>query len=153
MVSAVPVASPVAPSAASTATLIARVKPHNPASAQVNARIDPNLKERGDKGLNRAGISPTQAVRALWELAARYSDDPEALLDILYPDRADQAARNARREQMERARALEQGPEIVREAYRASGLPWPTSAEAVSYNELMEEAYAERYGSGLGWDR
>ena len=46
-----------------------------------------------------------------------------------------------------------EGPGIVREAYRASGLPWPTSADAVSYDELMEEAYAERYGSSLGWDR
>lgn len=127
-VSSAPLAAPAAASAAappvaSAAAPAARIKSQSPASAQINARIDPDLKERGDRGLDRAGISPTQAVRALWELAARHSDDPEALLDALHPDRADQAARNARREQEKRAQAIEEGPGIVREAYRASGLP------------------------------
>lgn len=138
------IAAPIAPSA----------RPAQPpsASAQVNARIAPDLKERGDAALARAGVSPTQAVRALWELAARYADDPASLLDTLYPDRADRAARDTLQAQEERARAIEQGPSIVRDAYRTAGIPWPTGAD-VPYDDLMEAAYAERYGAGLGWDR
>ncbi len=35
--------------------------------ATLNVRIDPTLKERGDKVLRENGISVTEAVRALWK--------------------------------------------------------------------------------------
>ena len=37
---------------------------------QMNTRIDADLKRRGDEALKRAGFTPSQAIRALWEYAA-----------------------------------------------------------------------------------
>lgn len=62
--------------------------PQKPRQAQVNARIDAELKEAGDAALAAAGLTPTQAVRMLWSLAVRYQDEPERLHEVLDPDSA-----------------------------------------------------------------
>ena len=36
---------------------------------QINTRVPAELKEQGDLALARAGYTPAQAVRALWEYA------------------------------------------------------------------------------------
>ncbi len=40
------------------------------AAAQVNVRMDRALKEAGDTSLAEVGLSPSDAVRALWEVMA-----------------------------------------------------------------------------------
>ncbi|KUH58810.1 hypothetical protein AUL39_00160 [Tractidigestivibacter scatoligenes] len=40
------------------------------ASVQINVRMDKALRDAGDAGLAAMGVSPTQAVRAVWRLAA-----------------------------------------------------------------------------------
>ena len=35
--------------------------------AQMNTRISRSLKERGDAALEKAGMTPSQAVRKLWD--------------------------------------------------------------------------------------
>ena len=57
-------------------------------AAQINVRLDADLKRSGDAALSRAGMTPSQAVRALWQLAASLADRPGALEDILLPSRA-----------------------------------------------------------------
>ena len=52
-------------------------------SVQMNVRIDADLKAAGDAVFSSIGMSTTQAVRALWELAARHSDDPGHVMDVL----------------------------------------------------------------------
>ena len=37
---------------------------------QMNVRIDAETKKQGDRALARIGLSPSEAVRALWEFAA-----------------------------------------------------------------------------------
>ena len=37
-------------------------------AAQINVRLDADLKRSGDAALSRAGMTPSQAVRALWQL-------------------------------------------------------------------------------------
>ena len=37
--------------------------------AQMNTRISRSLKERGDAALEKAGMTPSQAVRKLWDFA------------------------------------------------------------------------------------
>ncbi|NWM98589.1 type II toxin-antitoxin system RelB/DinJ family antitoxin, partial [Escherichia coli] len=51
-------------------------------AAQINVRLDADLKRSGDAALSRAGMTPSQAVRALWQLAASLADRPGALEDI-----------------------------------------------------------------------
>ena len=54
------------------------------APAQINVRLDRELKEAGDRGLELIGITPSQAVRALWEKAAAGGKDAEAVRDALF---------------------------------------------------------------------
>ena len=77
--------------------------PQKPRQAQVNARIDAELKEAGDAALAAAGLTPTQAVRMLWSLAVRYQDEPERLHEALDPDSAAPSAD----EMAERRRKIE----------------------------------------------
>ena len=55
------------------------------ASSQLNVRIDSDLKRAGDAVFTSIGLSPSQAVRALWELAANHKDEPERLRAALFP--------------------------------------------------------------------
>ncbi len=50
------------------------------APAQINVRIDRVLKESGDLSLAEVGLSPSDAVRALWEAMARRGETRDALL-------------------------------------------------------------------------
>jgi len=120
------------------------------ASAQINVRLDANLKRTGDAALSSAGMTPSQAVRALWQLAASLADRPGALQDILSPDRA-------RAEQHEREKAarrklglIDQGSQLFAIARRESGIDVP-KAQPTGDEELKRNAYADRYGEEMSW--
>ncbi len=120
------------------------------ASAQINVRLDANLKRTGDAALSSAGMTPSQAVRALWQLAASLADRPGALQDILSPDRA-------RAEQHEREKAarrklglIDQGSQLFAIACRESGIDVP-KAQPTGDEELKRNAYADRYGEEMSW--
>ena len=122
------------------------------ATAQINARISPELKQQGDAALAAAGITPTQAVRALWELAAQHAEEPKAIEQALFPDRVEQAAAQAAKERTRRLAAAQRGPRIVEEALAAAGIDTAANdAAAASFDELKELAYTERYGEQMGW--
>lgn len=56
-------------------------KPRSDAkSAQINIRMEPNLKAAGDAVLERLGMRPSDAVRALYEYLAREQCMPEELV-------------------------------------------------------------------------
>lgn len=120
------------------------------ASAQINVRLDANLKRTGDAALSSAGMTPSQAVRALWQLAASLADRPGALQDILSPDRA-------RAEQHEREKAarrklglIDQGSQLFAIACRESGIDVP-KAQPTGDEEIKRNAYADRYGEEMSW--
>ncbi len=121
------------------------------ATSQINARIDASLKKNGDDALAKAGFTPTQAIRALWELAERYSDRPDRLRKALLPAEARQSesAESKRRKQM--AKIADTGPDIVRGAYAQAGLTWPPEESSPSFDQLKALAFEERYGSEMGW--
>lgn len=50
---------------------------------QMNVRIDRDLKRRGDAGLRAIGLSPTQAIRKVWELASGSDEDRDNLQALL----------------------------------------------------------------------
>jgi len=50
------------------------------ATVQLNTRIDPDLKRRGDAVFSRAGLTSSQVVRAVWEAAATTQEVPECIL-------------------------------------------------------------------------
>lgn len=118
-------------------------------TTQINVRIDRALKSSGDAALLDAGITPSEAIRAVWELAVRLRDSPQALRAILFPCSAEEAGEEARRRAAVAASARA-GQEIVPTARRAMGILEET-CRAVSASsdddELYGEALYDRYGA------
>lgn len=55
------------------------------AIAQVNVRMDRELKERGDATLSLVGSSPAKIIRQLWECLAAGGDAYERIIGALCP--------------------------------------------------------------------
>lgn len=123
------------------------------ATAQVNARIDPVLKRRGDEGLAEAGLTPTEGVRALYELAARCAGRPESLLTALFPDAADEKARAAEAERARKLALVRKGATLIDDACAAYGLAAASPVAALSLDELRDLAYEEKYAEAMGWEQ
>lgn len=51
--------------------------------AQLNVRLDPELKAAGDSVLDRIGISPAQLIRAVWAKVARGAEACDQLVAAL----------------------------------------------------------------------
>ena len=52
-------------------------------SVQMNVRIDAELKREGDYALAQAGFTPTEAVRALYQIVAAEASDPAKVRELL----------------------------------------------------------------------
>ena len=104
-------------------------------SAQMNVRLDPQLKEAGDAVLASLGMTPSQAVRALWEYLVVNGCMPskEGSAEIL-SDEANQRFMESR---------AAQGSHIIRDSCLKYGIPIPEFSG--DYDDLYEEAMADRY--------
>lgn len=102
---------------------------------QMNVRIDRQLKEAGDTVLAHIGMTPSQAVRALWEYLVINERMPskEGSAEIL-SDEANQRFVESR---------AEQGGHIIRDSCLKYGIPIPEFSG--DYDDLYEEAMADRY--------
>lgn len=102
---------------------------------QMNVRIDRQLKEAGDTVLAHIGMTPSQAVRALWEYLVINERMPskEGSAEIL-SDEVNQRFVESR---------AAQGSHIIRDACLKYGIPVPDLSG--DYDDLYEEAMAERY--------
>lgn len=117
-------------------------------SVQMNFRIDPGCKERADEALREAGITPSRAVRALWQFIDEHSRDTQAILDEVSrlegvkPTADEDEALRAKLEAAERASgsftrsmlALGVSEETMRRVY-----------EGVSDDELVEEGVMDHH--------
>lgn len=104
-------------------------------SIQMNVRIDRQLKEAGDAVLTHIGMTPSQAVRTLWEYL---------VVNGRMPSKGDAAAPvsgGVEPRRMESRAA--QGSHIVRDSCLKYGIPIPEFSG--DYDDLYEEAMAERY--------
>ena len=125
------------------------------ATGQLNARIDVDLKERGNRSLLRAGYSPARAIRALWTIAADNDGNPEAIERLLGNEAHTEAQPLAQAQRTddkaERIDALHRGWTIISEMAKGSALGQSTNDSAVSapsspvsYEELCEIAAFEK---------
>ena len=73
-------------------------------NAQMNFRIDAELKRRGDERFARFGCTPSEAMRRLYEVAARYDDESEAALRAVIGPETEEA--DAMSEGEKRAQAV-----------------------------------------------
>lgn len=120
------------------------------ASAQINVRLDADLKRSGDAALSSAGITPSQAVRALWQLAASLADRPGALQDILSPGRARAEQREREKAAKHKLELIDQGSQLFAAACRESEIDL-AKVRPSGDEELKRNAYADRYGEEMGW--
>lgn len=105
---------------------------------QMNVRMDRQLKDAGDAVLAQIGMTPSQAVRTLWEYLVVNGRMPSrsgiAVPSSNVPATASVESR------------VTQGSHIVRDACLKYGIPVPDLSG--DYDDLYEEAMAERYP---GW--
>lgn len=104
-------------------------------SVQMNVRMDRQLKEAGDAVLASLGMTPSQAVRALWEYLVINERMPSKEGSAGIPsDEANQRFVESR---------AAQGSHIIRDSCLKYGIPIPEFSG--DYDDLYEEAMAERY--------
>ena len=53
-------------------------------TVQMNSRIDGALKQQGDRVIASLGLTPSQAVRALWGFIAEHGKLPEQMAEQLH---------------------------------------------------------------------
>lgn len=119
----------------------------SPAMSQVNARMLTSLKRSGDSALANAGITPSQAVRAVWEFASRHANEPHKIIAALYPDQ--EADSDAAQERARKLQLVRQGAQLVENAFAKAGLSVPTASEMPSEEELRDTAFLEKYGADV----
>ena len=108
-------------------------------AAQMNIRIEPELKKAGDAALADIGLTPTQAVRLVWEKAASRGKGLEELQELLIEGEEKAAAEDLSEHPLLRAfRRTDEffaslGVGEARETYEEPG-----------YKELKERVVSER---------
>lgn len=114
------------------------------AVAQMNVRMDAELKVRGDRVLEKAGLTPTRAVRALWERIGALADRPHEVVELLQPTR-DVVDPDAEAERQRKLKAAEEGAQIVARSLADRGIDIKsTPVDDTPYEELRERVLLER---------
>ena len=108
--------------------------------AQLNVRLGAALKERGDAGLASIGLTASEAVRALWELASSGAQNLAALQRLL----ADAPAASPRAEALDAGDPLSEGKSLYAAALSQLGLEAAPVDAGVSDKELLQDALLER---------
>lgn len=102
-------------------------------AVQMNVRIDEETKRRGDEVFARAGFTPSQVVRAVWEYADAKGDVPD-FMRAPDPDAFDAERRR-------RIALAEEGARLVDEFYREQGICFQGKRETLDCNALRDEVY------------
>lgn len=110
---------------------------------QMNTRISRSLKERGDAALERAGYTPSQAIRKLWDYAANNAHNPRAIENLF--DAEDEAEkREAEEERARRRETMRKSMNIMADAYERHGIKPSDWTMNASYEEMRDYALLER---------
>ena len=119
---------------------------------QMNFRIDAELKRRGDERFARFGCTPSEAMRRLYEVAARYDDESEAALQAVIGPETEEA--DAMSEGEKRARAIDDFLASLQAQRGVLGIPPAASPQEFSdeyWDNLFYEAKTERLAERGLW--
>lgn len=86
-------------------------------TTQINVRMNKDLKEKGDAGLASLGVTPTEAIRHVWELAASGGAGLKKLDGFLSASVASPGDAAT-----QRARAIEEGKTLFSTYLRSVGI-------------------------------
>lgn len=118
-------------------------KTTSPKSSQMNIRIQESIKERGEKAFAHIGLSPSEAVRKLWDFAARHENDPKALLSLIAE--LDEVGTPEEAAQLSKLESLQEIDRMRESLYSELGItptPLPENdAERIAYYEKLAEQY------------
>ena len=106
-------------------------------STQMNVRMERAVKAQGDAVLERFGVTPSQAVRGLWEYCAAHGDVPEYMKE--QRRNADDGQRRRMRSLAEKGRGL--AIRLAVERGLIDGGTISTDAGAVGYAAIEDAMY------------
>ena len=114
-------------------------------AVQLNVRMDRKLRDAGNAALAQYGLTPSEMVRAVWEVAAQRGEG----LRVLVSDALGQSAESTEATMdTEDSNALEQGWTMADAALRGLGIDssmaLDLSDDEEFYAQMMEERAAER---------
>lgn len=109
---------------------------------QMNVRIDRQLKEAGDAVLTHIGMTPSQAVRELWQYLTENGHMPIAKRnnDEVLPDDIRSKASLSH---------LSEGAALVSNYYERFSITMPSPDETFDYDELYDQMMRERFGDWI----
>ena len=118
------------------------------ATIQMNTRIDARLKSAGDAALAKAGFSPSQAVRHVWEWAVSHSHEPhviEKFLNTSNPSCTEESTKLRTR----KLALLDDGVDCIHTTLASLNLEKPAKTQALNLSvrklkELMHEEMLEK---------
>lgn len=112
-------------------------------AAQMNVRIDPDLKKRGDRVFAKRGLSPSQAVRAFYESVVGTKERSDEVLDAVLGHGARQDGVDAERER--KLESIRKAQAYVHAMARSVGDAGTIGVPAAADEEALEEAIFEHY--------
>ena len=111
--------------------------------AQINARMDAGLKAAGDAALAKAGLTPTKAIRAMWQRFAELADRPEKIRELM-SDPHSVLTPDERTERDRKLALAREGSTIVSRSLAERGMAVPEGYAGLPYEELREQVLLER---------
>ena len=109
---------------------------------QMNVRIDRQLKEAGDAVLAQIGMTPSQAVRELWQYLTENGRMPVAKRNN------DEVPSDDMRSKVSSSRVSE-GAALISNFYERFSIERPSPDEAFDYDELYDQMMSERFSDWI----
>lgn len=109
---------------------------------QMNVRMDRQLKEAGDAVLAHIGMTPSQAVRELWQYLTENGHMPVEKKndDEVLPDDIRSKASSSR---------VSEGAALISNFYERFSIQRPSPDEAFDYDELYDQMMSERFSDWI----
>ena len=111
--------------------------------AQINARIDSNLKVSGDAALAKAGFTPTKAIRSMWGLFSSLADRPDKIRELVSGQQSESSSA-ACAERDRKLTLAREGSQIVARSLASRGISVSEGFDEPPYDELREQVLFER---------
>lgn len=111
-------------------------------SARMNVRLDSQLKEAGDAVLASLGMTPSQAVRELWQYLTENGHMPIAKRnnDEVLPDDIRSKASSSH---------VSEGAALISNYYERFSIPRLSPDEVFDYDELYDQMMSEKFSDWI----
>lgn len=114
-------------------------------SVQMNIRIGGQLKQAGDDVLSRLGLTPSAAVRGLWEFLVAHQESPEAIRAVVEPA----SMQSESDERQEKLRAIQHVRSQYAQLARSLGIEGASPGAEPAWDELRDAMYDARIEGSL----